>query len=267
MAFNAIEPLKAMGKSLDLGKGDNGHSVRLLRRALAQGGFGNPDWARPTAQVSDRFDEPLRLILVNAQRDLGVTPDGIFGPITLAALERHINRGQTITPTGTEQELRRAFVRKAESYVGVREKPGKKRNRGEPIETFIRHCGFDPEGSGNAGVAWCGCLLRYCLDKAAESLGRKAPFTISAYVPSIVAVARKQGRIIPPHQVREGDLWIWNTGGRYRHVEVCTGPVVNGMVPTIGGNTGDGSINAGDGCYRRLRPAKGNLFIDVCASK
>ena len=244
-----------------VGPGFIGPTARLLRDALRECGYGPAVWDSLPANhpKGNEYTDTLRDALLSFQRATGLAPDGVAGPKTFAKLASYATDN---TPEGL---VRRAFVARAISYNGCREKPGKKRNRGEPMETFIRHGGGDPESNGDKGVAYCAYGLTYCLDKGCEASGCTGQFQIDPYVPYIVRDAKKQGRLIQdPAEVRAGDLWIWVDGGRKRHVEVCTGPVKNGMVPTFGFNTGDGSINAGDGCYPRLRPVAGMIFVNAC---
>ena len=273
--MTALEQLRAMSTAPPAlsAASKAGANFFLLRRCLGESGFGPKVWL---SWAEDQLSAPsvnLFDVVSQYQRASGIPDDRVCGRETwsrLAGFKPDAWGTKLAAPAGGgEEALRAAFVRKALSYDGMKELPGNNRNRGPEIDKFIRHCGFNPAGHGAAGVAWCGCFLRYCLDHACAELGVKIPFVISAYVPSIVTQAKTQQRVIPASAVRKGDLWIWkDTSGkaaRFRHVDVCTGPVgANGRVPVMGGNTGDGSINAGDGAYAKTRPAAGHLFVNVC---
>jgi hypothetical protein len=249
-----------------------GPGFALLRRCLGESGFGPKVWLTMDDSQLSAPSQNLTDVLMQYQRSHGLDADGVCGNDTWSRLAGYDpaawGQPAALAATSAEDKLRAAFAAKALSYNGIREDPLGS-NRGPEVDIFLKYAGF-VDAQGNAlAQPWCGCFLRYCLGVSAQGLGVAVPFKINPLVSAIVTQAKTQNRLIPASLARKGDLWIWKdvSSGqpRYRHVEVCTGPVgANGKVPTMGGNTGDGSIHEGDGAYKRSRTAAGNLFVDVC---
>lgn len=138
-------------------------------------------------------------------------------------------------------------VNKAMAYRGTTEQPPGS-NWGGKVEQFIRFTGY------TFPVYWCGCWAAWVVIKLG---GAKIPERIRlGYAPYITADARA-GRngltAVNAGNARAGDIGtMWNG----QHIVVLTGPVRNGKVPTIEGNTSPGSGGSqanGGGVYERVR--------------
>jgi hypothetical protein len=137
-----------------------------------------------------------------------------------------------------------AAIDKAAALIGVHEEPSGS-NWGTKVGEMIRFTGY------SGPVYWCGCCAAWIVIHLG---GAKIPNRIRlGYAPYITAdaLAHTNGlRAVAVAKCQAGDLGsLW--GGE--HVVTVRGPVRNGMVPTIEGNTSaaDGSqSNGGEVAYK-----------------
>lgn len=107
------------------------------------------------------------------------------------------------------------------------------------------------------GQPWCGFA---CLAAWYHGAGKKLPDGV-VYTPNIVSWARSgQGfTAVSATAAKPGDLVVfdWNPGTGADHVALALGPAVNGLIPTVEGNTSPtnaGSQSNGGGVFKRSRP-------------
>lgn len=118
---------------------------------------------------------------------------------------------------------------------------------------------------GMHGQFYCGAGVHYMV---LHGGGVKLSAGV-VYCPTIEALARSgQGGfkewITAPSKWRAGDVLTFDEGGVAGHTELATGPVKDGMIPTVGWNTssGDGgSQSNGGGIFPRLRPVHGSFPV------
>lgn len=113
---------------------------------------------------------------------------------------------------------------------------------------------------GMNGQKWCAMFAAYVFDLAGmdlrKILGRGLEFT-----PTFAALGRKAGWEVPRHEVRAGDIVLFQFSGmtRIHHVGICVedGVKPGDLVVTIEGNTAPtvkGSQDNGGGVFQRVRP-------------
>lgn len=152
------------------------------------------------------------------------------------------------------RRLRRALARQsgpdkalkaAEKDIGKTEVPYGS-NWGPYVSKVIRFCGY------SGPVYWCGCAACWwVVKKALAAIGTRIRLGYAGYIyADAVAGANGLRRISSPQKGAIGTLW------NFEHIVFITGPAVNGMVPTIEGNTSsaDGSQSNGGGVFRKSRP-------------
>lgn len=128
---------------------------------------------------------------------------------------------------------------------------------------------------------WCAVFIQFCWDQAARIQGVKNPLDdvkLEAYVADYVRLARERRWIVPPSEVRPGDIVAFSFGGlRYDHIGIVrlfdpgspTFATIEGNTP--GTQTGDQtgkSLKALDGVHtkkRRIHLARPLFFRPVPA--
>lgn len=125
----------------------------------------------------------------------------------------------------------RAAVRWARSQIGKHEKPANS-DWGHPVQDWILFTGY------GGPVFWCGCFVAFAVVKKG---GADVPHRIrlgSHY--DIIEDARggRNGfeRAVSVNHAKPGDIatFQFSTGG---HIGLVVGPMKNGMIHTIDGNT------------------------------
>lgn len=107
------------------------------------------------------------------------------------------------------------------------------------------------------GQPWCGLACIVAWSAAGVSLPKDTVSTVA-----ILNRARRGDKFksISPEQAKPGDLVVMDfspSPPEAMHVGLALGPMRNGMIPTVEGNTSPGSggsQNNGGGIYRRSRP-------------
>lgn len=287
-ALQEIAAAVAAGQPLPtIGPGYLGPWAFTLRRALREMNRGPKLWdtLKATDTAAQRYSDSLKEQIKAFQKSQGLDEDGIAGPLTLTEIAKYAPAaGPSPVKGGSlDAQLRAEFVRrcKAEAAAGVHDDRAHSRKYRSPktghplvaapngVDRYLRHYGppFVDKNGNLVPAMFCGLGLDCCLDEAAAAVGVKAPFGIHPMVKVIVQQARSAGRVIEPSAVAAGDIicfWTAEKRGKFYHVEVCTGRVHDGRVPTIGFNTSNSSINAGGYVMPRSRPvAGGHVFINV----
>jgi hypothetical protein len=107
-------------------------------------------------------------------------------------------------------------------------------------------------------VPWCGCLAGFAaIKKGGAAIAAKLRLGFTPYIVEDARANRNGLRAVSAADAQLGDLAVFDfNGGGADHVGVCTGPVVNGLITTIDGNTsGPGGSQAdGGGVFERTRP-------------
>lgn len=135
------------------------------------------------------------------------------------------------------------LVKVARSQVGKHEHP-----IGSNQTKFGKWYGMD-------GYSWCDIFVSWCAFKAglADSIGK------FAYTPSHVNYFKEQKRWhAGTAGIQAGDIVFFNFDSDVgpEHVGIAIGPIKNGLIPTIEGNTSPtsaGSQANGDGVYEKSR--------------
>jgi len=133
----------------------------------------------------------------------------------------------------------------AAAEVGVREKGA---NWGPRVKEYLAACEI------SFPAAWCAAFCRWVFDRVdrpgfeAVLAGiRRRDF---AYTPFIDAWARREG--VLENQPQKGDLFLYYSGGRARHVGIVES-VLGPAFRTLEGNTNEGGSPEGIGVFRRNR--------------
>lgn len=167
----------------------------------------------------------------------------------------------------------RALVQSAErGLAGVRREIDKTRNPGARAVAALEGWVGRTENNNRAGwldawarkyvgewmvgQSWCGLACIVAWSQAGVALPKDTVSTVA-----ILNRARRHDKFRPvsPENAQPGDLVVFNFAGGApaEHVGLARGPMRNGMIPTVEGNTSPGtggSQNNGGGIYKRSRP-------------
>jgi len=225
---------------MHLQRGSSGAAVATMTGQLAQLGY--------LPEATDIFDRRAELALRAFQtqhldpRGLPLVIDGIFGPLSRAALTAAIG-GAELNPPARPELLEidaRGLAQSAlatalsEYRRGAGEVGGN--NRGPDIRTYLD--GRAPEGSD-----WCAGFVSHCYREAARRAGRDMPFAYSVGARAIRNQLRNKGweyragEAAPP---QPGDIitrWRGSFSGWQGHIGLVHS-FANGIVTTIEGNRG-----------------------------
>lgn len=209
------------------------------------GVFG-PGTEAAVRQFQARFFDPSGLPL---------TVDGQVGPVTWAALFG----SASLPPMAKGSALAQAALRIAEKQVGVSEKPPGS-NMGEEVEDFLSCVGL---GGGNA---WCAAFVYWCVDRAANELGRTNCLPKTGLVMGMWSGARKAGlpRVTAaearaqPALVTSGMIFVMDHGGGHGHTGFVKS-LSDGRLATVEGNSNDGGSREGTGVFGLTRRTLGSI--------
>lgn len=147
---------------------------------------------------------------------------------------------------GTAEDV----VRWAISQVGYRESP--------PGSNRTKY----GEAYGMNGVPWCAEFTWFGLDKFG------VPIIKSAYTPTIAQwFADQRIGFRDDSKIQRGDLLFFDfpdSVSRIQHIGFATGPLRNGTVPTVEGNTSSGNTGSqdnGGGVFARHRLPRDIVYI------
>lgn len=204
-----------------------------LRNWARSNGVERPQGFNPETNV---FGKPARELVRRVKRKAGIRPVSGAWTRKLNILIFPLSYGQLV-----------AHV--AKGKIGVRERGYS--NSGKWVDIFLDAV-YLP-----GGYAWCAAFAIWChiraaiiqdvLDDRTDDYNRLRRIMAdlfygnAAYVPNMERAFRERRKVhgwkarkISWKNVRAGDLIIcWGSA----HVEIATGPVRDGYVPTIGGNT------------------------------
>jgi hypothetical protein len=125
-----------------------------------------------------------------------------------------------------------AFVREATNH-----------NDGAWVEALLRVVGC------KKGDPWCAAFVSVCLQIAHAGHN---PLPMTASCEELHQFGRLHGLLVDAPQA--GDVFLVLTpAGHAHHTGFCTGPAVDGRVPTIEGNTNVDGSRDGWGVFRRSR--------------
>ena len=182
------------------------------------------------------------------------------GWAVLRALDRLLWRRLRLDAEGAQVALDRptALGRKAaevaQRYVGVEESP-RGSNRGPHVDSFLRFVGLNP------GQPWCTAFVSFCVHKAAEELGVQINFPKTGWTPSLLAWAKREGRLVTSQEIASGvqpqegwvALFYYPALGRVAHSGIVVKRLPLGAVVTVEGNTSDDGSREGYKVMRRVR--------------
>ena len=135
-------------------------------------------------------------------------------------------------------------VAAAHKEIGQREQPVGS-NWGGHVTEYITFTGY------TSPVYWCGCFACWCVVKNG---GAKIPSRIRmGYGPYIIADAKSGSNgfhAVPFSEAQPGDVVVFWGG---EHIGLVADHPSGSSLPTIEGNTGNGSTVNGDGVYARVR--------------
>jgi hypothetical protein len=196
------------------------------------------------------------------QRLLGVADDGVFGPVTAAAVKGW-KRARGSKPSGVlapaEQErlradipLRATFLLERWAFRRLREEPPGS-NRVPQLVALATKLDVAAEFSP-MGFPWCGFavfLAALAEGGRTADLGLRRRSFNALYTPDVLAAA-EAGRfgleVVPAEEAWRGDLvlfdWDLTSGDPADHVARLVERPENGRVRTVDGNSGDEGLMA-----------------------
>jgi len=198
------------------------------------------------------------LDVAELQRLLGVEDDGVYGPVTAAAVKAWKGARGSPGPSGNlspadhdrlraDLQLRATVLLESWAYRRLREEPpGSNRvpqlvalaTQLEVVEPFV-----------GMGFPWCAFavfLAALAEGGRTAALGLRGVSFNALYAPDVLAAAEK-GRfglqIVPEEEAWRGDLvlfdWDLTGGDPADHIARLVEPPENGHVRTVDGNSGD----------------------------
>jgi len=189
----------------------------------------------------------LRDVLIRFQRANGLEADGVYGPLTQAALFN------AAMPNGS---LVAVALRVASAMVGIREVP-EGSNKGPQIDLLLKSVGLNP------GYAWCAAFAYWCFREASRQLVVKNPcpknagvlnmWDLAGYKESgLTRITAAQAKANPA-LVKPGMLGLLDLGKRQGHIFFVENVAPTGRLGTIEGNTNEGLSREGVGVFRLNR--------------
>lgn len=271
MTSDAIQQLMQLPHGALFMLGSCGERVALLKRALSEHGYGPVAWRNAAPQTGARFDERLRAAVVAFQRQHGLAPDGVVGPLTLSALTAPdppkadplallAPLREAAVQAGGSGAQRAVAVARAALRLHIRETGGN--NRGPTVEAIQLYA------AGSTHYAWCAAFCHLCISFGFAAAQSKPPLSVGISCSSLVARAAKLNRVFELADAsagqfklgtpQPGDLLVLRGGPtHYHHVGlVVAAPRPDGVVLTIEGNTNDAGSSEGDGVYEKERKPK-----------
>jgi hypothetical protein len=209
-----------------LRKGTNWVVCQQAGRRETSGGYFNRWWAHTTADNN-------RTGWVNAVYASGGENDGSFANVPNCNGTKGSPPGgeggappPPPPPTGDRAAAADRAVSWAESKIGTRQCSGEQ-------PAWNKAFGF------GCTVAWCGVFAYTALEQGGFALNKaRMSYTENIYTD---ALAGANGlTVIPKEQAQRGDMILFYWGGRGRrvqHVGLVRGPVTNGQISTVEGNT------------------------------
>lgn len=107
------------------------------------------------------------------QARVGVIPDGVFGPVTIAAINAALDRTKATPAAPSATKIEPRWVAIGRTLIGLREIPGPRHS--PIIVSFWRHARWLRSDED----AWCGGFIMHCLDKAGLPFPRAYPSAAS----------------------------------------------------------------------------------------
>lgn len=233
--------------------GSEGSAVANVQRHL---GMAKPD---------GKFGPQTKTAVKAFQKSKGLNPDGIVGPLTLAALAASDEpeappvevEAVPIEPGDLLARFLSEFVRVAKAEIGTRE-VGK--NRGTEVVAYLKSVGLD------AGNPWCAAFLYWCAAVAAASVGCVNPVIKTGGTQFALAAYRRLGWIVPANSGRAGDIFIMTHSPNSGHIGILENSLVGGSYATIEGNTSRHGSREGDGVYQSSRrPSEFSALVRIPA--
>lgn len=275
-----LETMEQLPPGTILRLGHTGRGVQLVKRALAGHGCGPAEWRDPARRLGETYDGVVAAAVRVFQRQHGLSPDGIAGPLTLAQLRLAPGPGSDLLAQLREAArcaagdgpLRALAVARLALQLHIRETGGN--NRGPLVEALQLSAGC------GTGDPWCAAFCDVCVRLGFAAAGARLPLRVGAGCSDFVRRAAKQGRVFELAQAgtgefstgipAPGDLLVLRRARRtqratpYRHIGlVAQAPDPRGIISTIEGNTNDVGSADGDGVYAKQRDPRRVLCVFV----
>jgi hypothetical protein len=129
------------------------------------------------------------------------------------------------------------------TQLGVEEKPHGS-NAGPEVEMYLKSIGL------GKGYSWCMALMYWCMQQAADALGRQNPMFKTGGV--LMQWQKRKTLFGKYSSPQPGDIFIMDYGKGQGHTGIVE-RVEDGVVHTIEGNTNDEGSREGYEVCRRTR--------------
>lgn len=221
-------------------------------------------------KFGDRSEQVRQL-----QQKLGITADGIFGPVTMRAVMLY-QLGNGLAPNGIADAntLKKLGIGAAQpninpvmklaldiaiGEIGTVEIP-KNSNKGPRVEQYLSSVGLAP------GNPYCAAFIHWCCEQAASKLGMENPIKRTGYCPTMYNGTDKDARFrYPAQQPQAGDLFFVYSSSKRRlaHVGFVRHYLGNGQISTAEGNTNSSGSREGGGVWSLTRQAEPLRFVRI----
>ena len=241
-------PLQYPGRPIQQGETDAA-IVKALKKALNDrlGLRGQPELTLTETDPSfgPKMFQAVKMFQARNTDSHG-TPLVTDGKVAALTWEALFGPGSVPQASSTRDALLKEtlVVAAAEESAGVREQPLGS-NRGPRVDEYQRRTGISP------GNAWCACILYFCFDEAAATLGRTNPVIKTAGcqdhwnkagnagIPRITS-ARASAN---PELVKPGMIFIMAFDGGFGHTGIVES-VEGGLMTTLEGNSNGAQADA-----------------------
>ena len=168
------------------------------------------------------------------QDKCGLTPDGMFGPKSKAALHTQMSPLSAMSITDpASSRLGLAALQVAKDNIGQGEEGGN--NSGPFVEMVLgKVYDGDPDDDGS----WCAGFVSWCFEEAARGLGVSLPFNRSLGAKKLFRNIRLAGTLVDTPA--PGDVVCWDRGqpGSWQGHIGFVSRVSGGILYTVEGNVG-----------------------------
>lgn len=148
----------------------------------------------------------------------------------------------------TDNNTHEIAIHLALSQVGKKELTGN--NDGSHIEMYLAAVGLNPKGR----YPYCAAGIYWSFYNASKVTGKECPIPKTASANAIYDYAAKNGIKSASYFANRGDLIVWKLRKSYSgHIEIVLSKTKNGLLQTMGFNTGSINQREGQGNYIKYR--------------